>query len=487
MEKIDAALGGALRKRVEDLAGESDAKPAYVKARAAKEALEKRNLDAGQGFREKLRTLAEVWVEADVAWQGRKWGEAVSACGKVQAACLELEKLETSRKAAKTRREESEKAKQEAEQAGSASDAKELFDTGGRASSRAAGLFEKGSFDEAGKTWQEATASYSNALMNTRAVQAKRAADAIPTLTLECNVPGARISDGQREVDAPHTFTLKPDTRYRFVVSKESTESNQSIRSKRYKPATLEVTADWKGPKTQRVELEEVREPVEGQEWVSPATGMEFVWIPSLKIWVGKYEVTNGEYRKMKPSHDSKAYEGHSLNGDRQPVVYMNFDDAKEFAQWLTQEDVGHLGGARYRVISESEWLACAQCGDGREYPWGSSMPPKYGNYADSAAKSALKNAFSGRMGRRVIDGYIDGHAVTCPVEQSGRNEWGLYGMGGNVWECCASDGSGSSFEAWRGASCVDYDPSFLQCASCGATVVSNRAFNFGFRVVLSR
>lgn len=59
---------------------------------------------------------------------------------------------------------------------------------------------------------------------------------------------------------------------------------------------------------------------------------MAFVWIPSLKIWVGKYEVTNGEYRKMKPSHDSKAYEGHSLNGDRQPVVYMNFDDAKEFA-----------------------------------------------------------------------------------------------------------------------------------------------------------
>ncbi len=49
------------------------------------------------------------------------------------------------------------------------------------------------------------------------------------------------------------TLTLKPDAKYHFVVSmgsKDSTESiqsNPSIPSKRYKPATLEVMVDWRG------------------------------------------------------------------------------------------------------------------------------------------------------------------------------------------------------------------------------------------------
>lgn len=59
----------------------------------------------------------------------------------------------------------------------------------------------------------------------------------------------------------------------------------------------------------------------EGQNWTSPFTGMEFVWIPAMNIWVGKYEVTNAEYRKKDPGHDSGSYEGHTLNQDRQPVV----------------------------------------------------------------------------------------------------------------------------------------------------------------------
>ncbi|MEI7948340.1 MAG: bifunctional serine/threonine-protein kinase/formylglycine-generating enzyme family protein, partial [bacterium] len=104
--------------------------------------------------------------------------------------------------------------------------------------------------------------------------------------------------------------------------------------------------------------------PVDGQDWTSPETGMKFVWVPALKLWVGKYEVTNGEYRKKDPAHDSKAYEGNSLNGERQPVVQVNFDDAKTYAAWLTERDMNKLGGLRYRLPSEAEWLSFAQCGD---------------------------------------------------------------------------------------------------------------------------
>ncbi|MEI7899134.1 MAG: bifunctional serine/threonine-protein kinase/formylglycine-generating enzyme family protein [bacterium] len=216
--------------------------------------------------------------------------------------------------------------------------------------------------------------------------------------------------------------------------------------------------------------------PAEGEPWASPSTGMEFVWVASLKLWVGKYEVTNGEYRKEEPGHDSKEYQGQSLNGERQPVVLVNFDDAAAYAAWLTERDQAQLGGMWYRVPSEAEWRAAAQCGDGRKYPWGDAMPPKYGNYSDSASPISGK-----------IDGYTDGYAVACPVEKSGKNDWGLYGMGGNVWEGCASDASGSSFGAWRGASWSDDDPDALRCACRIYVGGSGRDDYGGFRLVLSR
>ncbi len=216
--------------------------------------------------------------------------------------------------------------------------------------------------------------------------------------------------------------------------------------------------------------------PTEGQDWISPETGMEFVWIPALKIWVGKYEATNGEYRKKVPDHDSEDYEGKSLNGDRQPVVQVNFDDAKAFAEWMTQRDraVGALpAGCRYRLPSEQEWQIFAQCGVDRMYPWGNTMPPRSGNYSDSPAYD-------------VRDGYRDGFPVSCPVEQSGKNEWGLYGVGGNVWEFAASDKLDESFGAWRGASWGTCGPADLQCSFRIGGGGLGRVSNLGFRLVLS-
>jgi formylglycine-generating enzyme required for sulfatase activity len=190
--------------------------------------------------------------------------------------------------------------------------------------------------------------------------------------------------------------------------------------------------------------------PVAGQNWTSPATGMKFVWIDALKMWVGKFEVTNGEYRKKEPRHDSKSYKNHSLNRDSQPVVYVNFDDAKAYAAWLTEREKAALGGARYRLPSEDEWMTYAQCGDGREYPWGNNWPPpsgRAGNYHGQEGAGTWDK----------ISGYNDGFPVTAPVDKLWANPWGLHGVGGNVWEACARDSTGQafggSFGAWRGAS----------------------------------
>jgi formylglycine-generating enzyme required for sulfatase activity len=217
---------------------------------------------------------------------------------------------------------------------------------------------------------------------------------------------------------------------------------------------------------------------------------MEFVWMPALKMWVGKYEVTNGEYRKNKPLHNSGSFQGLSLNGDRQPVAMVNFDDAKSYAEWLTEKErqAGRLpADYRYRLPSEQEWLTFAQCGDGREYPWGNNWPPQSGqagNYADMTAKQAYNSSV-------IINGYTDGHAVSCDVEQSWGNPWGLYGVGGNVWEATASGENNASFGAWLGACWNDAPQVFLRCSGFSGPrhdtgIALGRGICWGFRLVLA-
>lgn len=220
--------------------------------------------------------------------------------------------------------------------------------------------------------------------------------------------------------------------------------------------------------------------PATGRDWVSPSTGMEFVWIEALGIWVGKYEVTNGEFLRFSPVHDSGTANEHDLNGHRQPVAWVNYDDAVAFIAWLNRQDQATLSAARYRLPTESEWIRFAQCGDDRLYPWGHSFPPTGGNYADETAgrRLGIPNA---------ISGYDDGHAAASPVEQSGRNDWGLYGVGGNVWEMTTKDGQPDLHRAWYGASYLISSPELLQCRVRDIADESLRYTSYGIRLVLSR
>jgi serine/threonine protein kinase/formylglycine-generating enzyme required for sulfatase activity len=226
--------------------------------------------------------------------------------------------------------------------------------------------------------------------------------------------------------------------------------------------------------------MEEQRVPTDGEDWTSPSTGMEFVWIDEMNCWVGKYEVTNAEYRKKEPDHDSKSYEGYSLNNPRQPVVYVNFDDAKAYAEWMTQRDWDKLDGLSYRLPSEEEWMKIAQCGRGWEYPWGDNWPPRSGQAGNYDDETEFDKS-------RVDGGYRDGHLVTCDVEESWANPWGLYGVGGNVWEVCAEDKRGSSFGAWRGVSWRDNYQVGLRCSYRVGYGGSARGNFSGFRLLLSR
>ncbi len=232
-----------------------------------------------------------------------------------------------------------------------------------------------------------------------------------------------------------------------------------------------------------------------------PVTGMEFVYVPAgcfqmgcvsgidcydneLPVhevcldgfWMGKYEVTNAQYRRWKRSHDSQEYGGHSLNGETQPAVNVSWEDARAFTEWLTQQ---YDRKYTFRLPSEAQWEYAARAGTATQFYFGNDGR-RLGDYAWYAGNSA---------GR------------THPVGRLKPNAWGLYDMLGNAWEWCQDSwhgdyhGAPTDGSAWesddkrlfrllRGGSWISR-PQNCRCAFRDRLNLDDW-FNFrGFRVVV--
>ena len=81
----------------------------------------------------------------------------------------------------------------------------------------------------------------------------------------------------------------------------------------------------------------------------------------------------------------------------------------------------------------------------GVDFPWGTRYPPPpptmAGNYRDETFHGKFPNAmfwgFPNATDDKWIEGYTDGFATTAPVGSFAPNEYGIYDLGGNVWEWC--------------------------------------------------
>ena len=167
-----------------------------------------------------------------------------------------------------------------------------------------------------------------------------------------------------------------------------------------------------------------------GESWTN-SLGMEFMWIPAGRLlmgspededgrdfdelqhevrisegfWMGKYEVTQGEWESVMGSNPSF----YKDCGPRCPVEKVSWFDTEEFTQRLNGRESGK--GYRYRLPTEAEW----------EY----------------AARAGTTGARYGELG--AIAWYDENSGDrTQPVGQKGANAWGLHDMLGNVYEWTA-------------------------------------------------
>jgi sulfatase modifying factor 1 len=141
---------------------------------------------------------------------------------------------------------------------------------------------------------------------------------------------------------------------------------------------------------------------------------------------IGKFEVTNGQFRKFMPKHNSGTSQGSTLNDDNQPVVNVSWEDAVDYAEWLSEKS-----GQTYRLPSEAEWEYAARAGSSQSRVLGNNPDEacKYANVADMTAKK--------QWAKWTTFTCDDGFAVSAPVGSFMANSYGLSDMMGNVWEWC--------------------------------------------------
>ncbi|MBF0624915.1 MAG: formylglycine-generating enzyme family protein [Magnetococcales bacterium] len=193
--------------------------------------------------------------------------------------------------------------------------------------------------------------------------------------------------------------------------------------------------------------------------WWEPATGMEFVWVTGgccemgspeseakrdpdetrhqvcvTDLWVGRHEVTNGQYRLWKPSHSSGERSGQSLDQDDQPVVEVSWDEATAYAQWLSKS-----GHGTFRLLTEAEWEYAARGGTTDSRYWGDDEEEacRYANVFNPTSQKGYAWPWD--------DYYCaDGFMVTAPVGRFIANPFGLHDMLGNVleWTCSSYESS---------------------------------------------
>jgi formylglycine-generating enzyme required for sulfatase activity len=212
-----------------------------------------------------------------------------------------------------------------------------------------------------------------------------------------------------------------------------------------------------------------------------PNEGPQTTVTLSRCFWIGKYEVTQGEYLSVTGNNPSQ------FPGDlSRPVSSVSWDDATNYCAKLTTRELaaGRISiGSHFRLPTEAEWECAARAGTTTRF-----------SYSDDPQYSSLTNYAWAPIGAPV-------ELAVHPVGTKLPNPWGIYDMAGNVFEWCQDwlgplpggsvadpQGPASNPMGWkvmRGGA-FDFGANACRSASRNFFAPPLNDWNLGFRVVLS-
>jgi len=224
------------------------------------------------------------------------------------------------------------------------------------------------------------------------------------------------------------------------------------------RPATVPALDHWPIATTDAQALQQAAGPVERELDLGDGLTMKFRIIPAgsfvigdaqgfadectpspvqieRPFYLGTCEVTNQQYARFDPGHDSGYIDGRwkdrttrgvPLNQPAQPVVRITWHEALAFCQWLSQRT-----GQRATLPTEAQWEWACRAGTSSRWSFGEPQPgmQRVANIADGSVAHW-------NYGRQE-PGYQDGIQYSAPGGGFPANTWGLHDMHGNVAEWC--------------------------------------------------
>lgn len=212
--------------------------------------------------------------------------------------------------------------------------------------------------------------------------------------------------------------------------------------------------------------------------------GMPFVAVPRFSTLFCIWPTRISDFQAYASEKNLSMPEQASGSGATHPVVNVTWMEAVDFCEWLTAKErtAGNLPeGLVFRLPGDLEWSAAVglpheegtrpdqRSGELDGYPWGASWPPPKG-----------AGNYSQELG-------VDDFEFTSPVGSFPANEFGIFDLGGNVWEWCSDfiDRS-QDCRVLRGASWFNgYQDRMKSSFRNDLGHPGARFSSFGFRVVL--
>ena len=204
--------------------------------------------------------------------------------------------------------------------------------------------------------------------------------------------------------------------------------------------------------------------------------GMRFVPVPGTRLLVSVWETRVEDYQAFIAAKPRVWPKPEFEQGANHPAVMVTLQDGEAFCGWLSAQEK-----RQYRLPTDEEWSMAVGLGKERGvtpeernfkasgYPWGNKVWPPVkgaGNYGPKLA--------------------VDDFPKTSPVGSFGANALGIFDLGGNVWEWCATKFTEKGEErVMRGGAWNVESESGLRSSSRSGELSHARFSSLGFRCIL--